>query len=41
MIMALLKPNDRQYLVNFDPKCMFGRIYATTSCGSDGFRDFF
>ena len=36
----LLKPNDRQYLVNFDPRCMVGRIYGTTSCGSDGFRDF-
>ena len=31
---TLLKPNDRQYLVNFDPRCMVGRIYGTTSCGS-------
>ena len=34
-------PNDRQYLVNFDPRCMVDRIYGTTSCESDGFRDFF
>ena len=37
----LLKPNDRQYLVNFDPRCMVGRIYGTTSCGSHGFREDF
>ena len=30
------------YLVNVDPRCMVGRIYGTTSCGSHGFReDFF
>ena len=35
-------PNDRMYLINVDPRCMVGRIYGTTSCGSHGFReDFF
>ena len=29
------------YLVNVDPRCMVGRIYGTTSCGSHGFRRFF
>ena len=28
------------YLVNFDSRCMVGRVYVTTSCGSDGFREF-
>ena len=27
------------YLVNLDPRCMVGRIYGTTSCGSNGFRE--
>ena len=30
------------YLVNVYPRCLVGRIYGTTSCGSHGFReDFF
>ena len=29
------------YLVNVDPRCMVGRIYGTTSCGSHGFREDF
>ena len=30
------------YLVNVDLRCIVGRIYGTTSCGSHGFReDFF
>ena len=29
------------YLVNVDPRCMVGRIYETTSCGSHGFREGF
>ena len=40
MIMdAIRKPNDRQYLVNFGPRCMVGRIYGTTSCGPHGFME--
>ena len=27
------------YLVNVDPRCMIGRIYGTTSCGSHDFRE--
>ena len=38
---TLLKPNDRQYLVNFDPRCMVGRIYGSTSCGSHGLEEDF
>ena len=42
MTMGAEKPNDRKYLINLDPRCMVGRIYGTTSCGSHGFReDFF
>ena len=29
------------YLVNVDPRCMVGRIYGTSSCGSHGFREDF
>ena len=29
------------YLVNVDPRCIVGRIYGTTSCGSHGFREVF
>ena len=39
MIMDAIKPNDRLYLVIFDPRCMAGRIYGTTSCGPYGFRE--
>ena len=41
MIMDAMKAYDRQYLVNFDPRCMVGRIYGTTSCVSRGFREDF
>ena len=41
MIMGAIKPNDRKYLANLDPRCVVGRIYGTTSCGSHGFREEF
>ena len=32
---------ERMHLVSLDPRCMVGRIYGTTSCGSHGFREDF
>ena len=32
MIMGAIKPNDRKFLVNLDPRCMVVRIYGTISC---------